>query len=62
MFVYCYICNGTHQQEARSRKVTYSSLTTFPGKTIHYREINTKQCSITMTICTVKTSFDLANN
>lgn len=33
MFVYSYICNGTHQQEARSRKVTYLSLTTFPGKT-----------------------------
>lgn len=62
MLVYCNFPNGTCQQERRREKViTHRSLAIFPGKTVHSNEINIKQSSITMTICTVKTSSELAN-
>lgn len=49
------------KEEEDEKQFTYWSLATFTGKTVHSNEINVEQSSITMTICTVKTSSELAN-
>lgn len=50
-----------NKKEDEEKQLTHWSLATFPGKTVHSNVINIEQSSITMAICTVKTSSELAN-